>query len=79
MYICMYIYVLYIYIYIIVVSNKLPFGKQDYFKYFIGHKDAEKNRPSYILDYAFIHKFYSYIIHIFYSMTFIHKLNVCIF
>ena len=26
----------------IVVSNKLPFGKQD-FKYFIGYKDAEKN------------------------------------
>ena len=28
----------------IVVSNKLPFGKQD-FKYFIGYKDSEKNRP----------------------------------
>ena len=28
----------------IVVSNKLSFGKQD-FKYFIGFKDSEKNRP----------------------------------
>ena len=28
----------------IVVSNKLPFGKQD-FKYFIGYKDSEKIRP----------------------------------
>ena len=28
----------------IVLSNKLPFGKQD-FKYFIGYKDAEKIRP----------------------------------
>ena len=46
-YVCIYIYC----IYIIVVSNKLPFGKQDYFKYFIGHKDAEKIRPLYILDY----------------------------
>ena len=27
----------------IVVSNKLPFGKQD-FKYFIGYKDSEKIR-----------------------------------
>ena len=25
----------------IIVSNKLPFGKQD-FKYFIGYKDAKK-------------------------------------
>ena len=31
----------------IVVSNKLPFGKQD-FKYFIGYKDDEKN-------YTFMH------------------------
>ena len=29
----------------IVVSNKLPFGKQD-FKYFIGDKDSLKNGPS---------------------------------
>ena len=28
----------------IVVSNKFPFGKQD-FKYFIGYKDNEKIRP----------------------------------
>ena len=28
----------------IVVSNKLPFGKQDS-KYLIGYKDAEKIRP----------------------------------
>ena len=28
----------------IIVSNKNPFGKQD-FKYFIGYKDSEKNRP----------------------------------
>ena len=28
----------------IVVSNKLPFGNQD-FKYFIGYKDSEKIRP----------------------------------
>ena len=28
----------------LVVSNKLPFGKQD-FKYFISYKDSEKNRP----------------------------------
>ena len=28
----------------IVVSNKLPFGKRD-FKYLIGNKDSEKNRP----------------------------------
>ena len=28
----------------IVVSNKLPFGKQD-FKYFIGYKDDQKIRP----------------------------------
>ena len=28
----------------IVVSNKFPFGKQD-FKYFIGYKDSEENRP----------------------------------
>ena len=28
----------------IVVSNKLPFDKQD-FKYFIGHKDSKKVRP----------------------------------
>ena len=28
----------------IAVSNKLSFGKQD-FKYFIGYKDSEKNRP----------------------------------
>ena len=28
----------------IVVSNKLPFGKQD-FKYIIGYKDSEKIRP----------------------------------
>ena len=27
-----------------VVSNKLPFGKQG-FKYFIGYKDSEKIRP----------------------------------
>ena len=32
----------------IVVSIKLPFGKQD-FKYFIGYKDSEKNRPLCIL------------------------------
>ena len=31
-----------------VVSNKLPFGKQD-FKYFIGYKDSEKFRPLHIL------------------------------
>ena len=29
---------------VIVVSNKLPFGKED-FKYFIGYKDAKKIRP----------------------------------
>ena len=28
----------------IVVSNKLPLGKKD-FKYMIGYKDSEKNRP----------------------------------
>ena len=28
----------------IVVSNKFSFGKQD-FKYFIGYKDSEKNKP----------------------------------
>ena len=28
----------------IVVSIKFPFRKQD-FKYFIGYKDSEKNRP----------------------------------
>ena len=28
----------------IVVSNKLPFGEQD-FKYFIGYEDAKKIRP----------------------------------
>ena len=28
----------------IVVSNKVPFGEQD-FKYFIGYKDSEKIRP----------------------------------
>ena len=28
----------------IAVSNKLPFGKQN-FKYFIGYKDSEKVRP----------------------------------
>ena len=27
-----------------IVSNKLPYGKQD-FKYFIGYKDSEKIRP----------------------------------
>ena len=27
-----------------VISNKLPFGKQD-FKYFIRYKDPEKNKP----------------------------------
>ena len=43
----MYLY----YIYIIIVSNNLSFGKQDYFKYFIGHRDVEKIRPLYILDY----------------------------
>ena len=32
----------------IVVSNKVPFGKQD-FKYFIGYKDNKKNRPLCIL------------------------------
>ena len=26
------------------VSNKLPFGKQD-FRYFVGYKDSEKIRP----------------------------------
>ena len=31
----------------IVVSNKLPYGKQDS-KYFIGYKDSEKSRPLYI-------------------------------
>ena len=31
----------------IVVSNKLPFGNQD-FRYFIGFKDAEKVKPLYI-------------------------------
>ena len=31
----------------IVVSNKLPFGNQD-FKYFIGFKDAKKVKPLYI-------------------------------
>ena len=31
----------------IVVSNELPYGKQD-FKYFIGYKDSEKSRPLYI-------------------------------
>ena len=32
----------------IVVSIKFPFRKQD-FKYFIGDKDSEKNRPSCII------------------------------
>ena len=32
----------------IVVSIKFPFRKQD-FKYFIGYKDSEKNRPSCII------------------------------
>ena len=27
-----------------VVSNKIPFGKQD-FKYFIGYKDSKKIKP----------------------------------
>ena len=31
-----------------VVSNKLPFGKQ-VFKYFMGYKDSEKTRPLCIL------------------------------
>ena len=31
----------------IVVSNKLPFGNQD-FRYFIGFKDAKKVKPLYI-------------------------------
>ena len=31
----------------IVVSNKFPFGKQD-FKYFIGYKDNKEIRPLYI-------------------------------
>ena len=35
---------IYIYITKIVVSNKLPFSKQD-FKYFIGYKDAKNIRP----------------------------------
>ena len=30
-----------------VVSNKLPFGKED-LKYFIGYKDSEKNRSIYL-------------------------------
>ena len=37
-----------IYINDIVISNKLPFGKQG-FKYFIGYKDNKKIRPLYIL------------------------------
>ena len=32
----------------IVVSNEVSFGKKD-FKYFIGHKDATRSRPSCIL------------------------------
>ena len=32
----------------IVISNKIPFGKQD-FKYFIGYKDNKKIRPLRIL------------------------------
>ena len=32
----------------IVVSIKFPFRKQD-FRYFIGYKDSEKNRPSCII------------------------------
>ena len=36
-----------IYINKIVVSNKLPFSKQD-FKYFIGYKDKKNIRPLYI-------------------------------
>ena len=32
----------------IVISNKIPFGKQD-FKYFIGYKDNKKIRPLCIL------------------------------
>ena len=31
-----------------VVSNKIPFGKQD-FKYFIGYKDSKKIKPLCIL------------------------------
>ena len=31
----------------IVVSNSLPFGEKD-FEYFIGYKDAKKNRPFHI-------------------------------
>ena len=44
----MYIYIYKIYINKIVVSNTFHFDKQD-FKYFIGYKDSEKNRPLCIL------------------------------
>ena len=37
----------------IVVSNKLPIGKQD-FKYFIGYKDSEKIRHIYVIRWQMI-------------------------
>ena len=51
----------------IVVSNKIPFGKQD-FKYFIGYKDDKK---LYLYAYS-IHKW------VYIEQNFV-KLNVCIF
>ena len=51
----------------IVVSNKVPFGKED-FKYFTGYKDAEKIRPLYILCPEWV-----------YVEEILIKLNVCIF
>ena len=51
----------------IVVSNKVPFGKED-FKYFTGYKDVEKIRPLYILCPEWV-----------YVEEILIKLNVCIF